>query len=292
MNLVFIVGTGRCGSTLITELLSAHPDFGFISNVDDNLARLDLLGRYNNWLFRSALGRFTEKGGIRYAPSEAFKLISRQVSPIYADSSRDLFADDVTPWLQERFQRFFEKRGAAQGKPVFLHKYTGWSRIGFFSTIFPDAKFVNVVRDGRAVANSWLQMPWWGGYHGPENWRWGLLPQAYQAEWEAGNRSFVLLAAISWKLLMDSYEQAGKLMPPERYMQIRYEDFVNDGKGTLEDILQFSGLPWTPAFESSLARKAIHDRRAKAYQKDLNSSQLRELENSLGDRLNQHGYLD
>ena len=41
--------------------------------------------------------------------------------------------------------------------------------------------FINVVRDGRAVVNSWLQMGWWDGWqleasaHAPDQW---LVPPA------------------------------------------------------------------------------------------------------------------
>jgi len=48
--------------------------------------------------------------------------------------------------------RFGYVRIDSQKKPVFIHKYTGWSRIAFFKEIFPEARFVHVIRDGRAVA--------------------------------------------------------------------------------------------------------------------------------------------
>lgn len=153
MKLVFIVGSGRCGSTLIHEIISRHEAFGFVSNIEDNFAALNKMGKWNGYLYRTPIGNFTTKGKLRFAPSEAYQIISREVSPIYANSCRDLLASDATPWLEKRFRRFFEERAQAQGRPFFLHKYTGWSRLGFFSSIFPDAKFIHIVRDGRAVAN-------------------------------------------------------------------------------------------------------------------------------------------
>ncbi|MEY2426226.1 MAG: hypothetical protein QOI61_1798, partial [Actinomycetota bacterium] len=33
----FVLGTGRCGSTLVHELLARHHDVGFLSNIEDRL---------------------------------------------------------------------------------------------------------------------------------------------------------------------------------------------------------------------------------------------------------------
>jgi hypothetical protein len=78
----FVAGTGRCGSTLVDEVLARHPEVGFVSNLDDKLLTLDLTGRWNNVLLRRAaprdprLGpfrdrpRLIERGRLRVAPSE------------------------------------------------------------------------------------------------------------------------------------------------------------------------------------------------------------------------------
>jgi omega-hydroxy-beta-dihydromenaquinone-9 sulfotransferase len=39
-----------------------------------------------------------------------------------------------------------------------LLKITGWPRISFLSEIFEEAKLVHTMRDGRAVANSMLNV--------------------------------------------------------------------------------------------------------------------------------------
>jgi len=290
MSLVFIIGTGRCGSSFIHEVLSKHEDVGFISNIEDRFFRLNLKGRYNNSLFRSALGNYTVKGRIRFAPSEAYNLIAKQVSPIYQNSSRNLEASDVTPWLKSRFQKFFLDRQICQGKKVFSHKFTGWSRLGFMNEIFPDAHFIHIVRDGRAVANSWLQMPWWGGYRGPENWLWGELADAYQKEWNGAERSYTLLAGIAWKLLLESYEEGLKEIEKERYLTIKYEDFVDNPKNEMTKILNFINLEWSLGFEQQFNKQHIKSSRRQAFEKELTGFQLAEIEQSLEKKLLKYGY--
>lgn len=290
MNPVFIIGTGRCGSTFVHEVIAKHEGMGFISNIEDNLPKINTLGRWNNRLYSSFLGDHTRKGGLRFAPSEGYNLFSKEVSPIYANSCRDLMAKDVTPWLESRTVDFFEKRHKAQNRDIFSHKYTGWSRIQFFLKIFPDAKFIHIVRDGRAVANSWLQMPWWGGYRGPKNWLWGELPNEYQQEWLSKGQSFPHLAAISWKVLMDSFHESENFLTEAQYLKIKYEDILEDPKEKFAEILEFSGLDWSSKFEKSFANQKIIKGRSRAFEKDLDKSQVIEIEESLADYLSMYGY--
>ncbi len=290
MNLVFLVGTGRCGSTMVHEVLAKHEMLGFVSNIEDNLPGINTFGRWNNTLYRSVLGRYTRKGGVRFAPSEAYNLISKEVSPIYANSCRDLYASDVTPWLEARFKRFFEIRNEKQGKTIFSHKYTGWSRMGFFTKIFPQARFIHVVRDGRAVANSWLQMPWWGGYRGPENWLWGGLQQEVAEDWEAHGKAFHYLAALSWKILMESFHQAEEFLDEDVYLKLKYEDIVSNPREKFEEILRFCGIPWTSAFERQFDRQIFRQSRSRSFEKDLTRKQIEDIGNALVPILEQYGY--
>lgn len=289
MNLLFIIGTGRCGSTFVHEILARHADLGFVSNIEDNLG-VNTLGRWNNALYRSPLGGFTRKGALRFAPSEAYRLVSREVSPVYANSCRDLVAEDVTPWLDRRFRDFFTRRAAAQGKAVFSHKYTGWPRIGFFARIFPEAKFIHVVRDGRAVANSWLQMPWWGGYRGPENWLWGRLDDRDEVEWRASGYAFPVLAALSWKILMEAFERAEQNLPLERYLRLRYEDILDEPEQHFRSMIEFSGMAWNEDFHRRLSNQRIRKDRSRAFESDLTPRQREAMDRVLRPLLDRYGY--
>ena len=301
-TLGFVIGTGRCGSTLVQEVLARHPEVGFVSNLEDKLPVLDLCGRWNNRLLRRATPRdprfgpfrdrprLLERGRLRVAPSEGWQVLDRQVSPILSTPHRDLLAGDATPWLAARLGRFFERRIAAQGKPVFLHHVTGWPRARLLQAVFPEARFIHVVRDGRAVANSWLQTSWWTGYQGPSRWYLGPLPEPYATEWEAADGSFVLLAGLGWKLLLDAFQAARAAIPASQWLEVRYEDVLADPRGQVSTMLEFLGLEWTPGFEAGFSRYRFATGRRQAFRHDLDPCQLALLDNSLAKHLQRHGY--
>jgi hypothetical protein len=286
----WVLGTGRCGSTLVHEVLARHPAVGFLSNVEDRLSWSSSTGRWNGPAFRLVPDRLTEKGRLRYAPSEGYRLLEREVSPMLSEPVRDLTAADVTPWLADRFRDVFDRRARSQGCAVFVHKFTGWPRAGFVDAIIPNSRFVHIVRDGRAVANSWLQMDWWRGHRGPGEWHFGPLPDAYRAEWEESGRSFVLLAGLGWKILMDAFDAARRELPPEHWLEVRYEDVLADPAGSFATMLDFLNLPGHPDFERALARYEFRPGRADAFRRDLDPNGLRLLEASLGEHLARHGY--
>ena len=291
-SFAFVLGTGRCGSTLVHEVLARHPDVGFVSNVEDRLPMLPpAAGRWNGQLYRHLPVSFTRKGRVRFAPTEGYRVLTARVSPELVAPARDLVAGDATPWLSARTRRFFESRAAAQATPVFLHKFTGWPRAGFLDRTFPGARFVHIVRDGRAVANSFVQMPWWRGFEGPEHWGWGPLPSPYRREWVDSGRSFAVLAGIQWKMLLDAFDEARADLAADRWLEIRYEDVVAAPRERIGDMLTFLGLGWDPAFERAFAAQRFSAGRTDAFRADLGIHEVAMLDRVLGPHLAQHGYL-
>jgi hypothetical protein len=300
--LAFVVGTGRCGSTLVNEVLARHPDVGFISGLDDKLARLNLSGRWNGPLYRRmpprdpslrALrysSRLLERSRFRVAPSEGWSLLDRQVFGGFSRPCRDLLASDLTPHIEARLKEFFNSRVTAQRSKVLLHKITGWPRTGLLHAAFPDMRVIHVVRDGRAVANSWLQMGWWDGYSGPSNWFLGSLPDDYQEAWEASGRSFPVLAALGWRLLMDAFESARKEFPPKQWLEFRYEDLLARPHEHVEQMVDFLGLDWSPKFEAGLAKHRFESGRRAAFLRQLTGPQLAAIECVLAEPLTRRGY--
>lgn len=286
---VFVLGTGRCGSTLVHEVLARHSGTGFVTNLDD----LGLLRsrRSHHQLWRQLPGSVTEKGRARFAPSEGYRALQREVSPTIVDPARDLTSDDATPWLRSRMRGFVESRAHLAGAPVFLHKFTGWPRSGFLDECFPDALFVEVVRDGRAVANSWLQMPWWRGHRGEMQWHFGPLPPDLHEVWMSRGRSFPVLAALGWRTLMEAYERARASIGPSRWLTVRYEDLVAAPTERLAEMVTFVGCDWTPRFSAAVSRYQFTASRAEAFRRDLRASDVEAMESAIGSLLGRYGYV-
>jgi hypothetical protein len=288
---VFVLGTGRCGSTLVEEVLCRHPSVGFVSNLEDRFKLPVSAGRWNGSLYRRLPAAVTQKSRLRYAPSEAYRVLSREVSPVLASAPRDLVASDVTPWLESRFRAFFTDRAHAQGTDTFLHKFTGWPRSGFIRGVFPSARFIHVVRDGRAVANSWLQMPWWLGYEGPDHWQWGPLPTELAAEWQESGGSFVVLAGLLWKMLIDAFDLARKEIPASDWLEVRYEDVAANPRTTFAKMLEFCSLPWDAEFERGFERHTFTASRSDAFRRDLATTDVERLSRILASPLASRGYV-
>jgi hypothetical protein len=287
---VFVIGTGRCGSSLVHEILAQHGDVGFLSNIEDRVRMPATFGWWNGPMYRRLPPGVTEKGRLRFAPSEGYRALSREVSPMIATPVRDLVASDAAPWLKDRFHRFFQRRADAQAREVFLHKFTGWPRARFIDAVFPEARFIHVIRDGRAVANSLLQMAWWKGYGGPDRWGWGALPYRDQQAWEASGRSFSVLAALEWKVLMGASAETKAAIDPERWIDVRYEDLLRDHTSTTKGLMEFMGLEWTEAFDERFRRYRFRSVRAEAFRSDLASSDVSAMEGVIGSELRTWGY--
>jgi hypothetical protein len=289
VQFTFVGGTGRCGSSLVQELLASHPGVGFVSNLDDLSPRRSL-GRANNAVFARVPAEWRRKGRVRFAPSEGWRSLAREVSPLVCEPGRDLTAADVTPWLARRFRAYFEDRAAAQHKPAFLHKFTGWPRYGFVEAALPGTRFVHLVRDGRAVVNSWLQMPWWRGHLGPSGWHFGPLPPAYAEEWAASGESYVILAALAWKLLLDAFDDAAAKLPADQHLVVRFEDLLADAPAALDRVRGFAGLDPSPAFDRAVAAARIMPERRAAWRDELTPEQVALLDRSLAAHLARYGY--
>lgn len=224
----------------------------------------------------------------RIYPSECYRFWEYHC-PGFRRPFRDLLAEDVSERSKERVRKALGGV-TTDNRPRLSMKITGWPRLGLLSSIFPTAKFIHLGRDGRSVANSFMNVPWWRGWQGPENWRWGKLPDNYREEWEFHGRSFVALAGIQWKIFMDALESAKDALPERDLLDLNYQELCADPAGVYAKALNFCELEESAFFSRSLEKFSLVDTGGK-WRRDLSERQQQILNEVLAGYLEKYGYI-
>ncbi|MET0987333.1 MAG: sulfotransferase [Steroidobacteraceae bacterium] len=281
---LFIIGTGRCGSTLFHDLLTRHPHVSFMTSLAN---RHPTKPAYN----RTCVSCIDIAGNPlrrKYFPVEAYRFWDHYFRG-FSSPFRDLTADDASPCAVKAL-RTATRQFVTARRPRMIFKITGWPRIGFLQAVYPQAKFISVIRDGRAVANSLLNVHFWDGWLGPNKWSLGPLDGERDERWQHHDRSFVALAALQWEILMEAYAEAKASMPdPTQLMEIRYEDLCSDPVSVFRRATDFAGLEFNADFERCISSARLRDANQK-WRQDLTPAQQSILEACVSPSLEQWGY--
>jgi hypothetical protein len=252
---LFLVGAARSGTSLVYKSLCLHPDVSYISNWVARFPRAERLALLNRIAPRFETTRRRAWFG---ADSNAYVYGRRrdlrervfptpvEGEPVYAASGIGPIAvEGDSSHDQETLRASIEKIRRASGGDVFVNKRIANNRrIGLLASAFPSARFVSLVRDGRAVALSLSQVDWWEHCYLP--W-YGGSP----AQWAAEGRDPWEACARNWVEDIRSMEKGLAGLPADRVMRLSYEDFVAAPQGSLDRIAAFAGLgassEWTRA---------------------------------------------
>lgn len=285
---IIIVGTGRCGSTVFHRQLAKHPRVMWLSGFCDRFPARPAWNRLAVTAVGNPLLRRIVGGKIQ--PGECYRFWDKHAYG-FSEPCRDLVRMDPTVRVKKQVRAAFEPMLTPQRSRLLI-KITGWPRIGFLNEIFEDAKFIHIVRDGRAVASSLLHVNFWRGWRGPQSWRAGLLSPDDQATWESYDRSFVALAGLEWRIQMRAIEAARRaLLDPELFFEVKYEELCDQPLETFRRVLGFAELPAPPNFEREVKAANIRST-SHRWRDDLTPGQQGVLDSLLREELLRYGYDD
>jgi hypothetical protein len=230
---IFIVGPHRSGTTLLYKLLGRHPQVGYLNRANK---------RFPAW---PRLAHLLTRMGSRDAPMEAQAVWDRARGP----QDDVLTADQVTPEVRRFYRGLVSRVLDLRGAKRFVAKYPRLSvRLGWLDAIFPDAIFIHMARDWRAVVHSTVvrrvkrekRQGGWFGVRVP-GWR------------DLQGLPHELASARIYRHVTEVLEQAARDLGP-RVVRASYEELCSRPVESLRRLAERLELAWSPEFETTIPR--------------------------------------
>lgn len=201
----FIVGSARSGTTLLRVILNAHPEVTvppesrFVTELWREQDEVDVTR------FLTALDEHRQ--------FRSWNLPLDDVRAHLGDATRVPYVTAV--------EAVYAAYAARAGKSRWGDKTPRYvEQIPLLNRLFPECRFVHLVRDGRDVALSYASVPF-----GPKT---------------------VAKAAALWARRVRLGMDRGRPLGPSRYIELRYEDLVDEPETTVTSLCAFLGIAFVP----------------------------------------------
>ncbi|MGH2759615.1 MAG: sulfotransferase [Actinomycetota bacterium] len=189
-RLIFVVGARRSGTNWLQRIVGAHPAVASIPS--------------ETYLFSHGFPPLVE----RFHHSA---LGSGQTGFVYMD--RDAMLDGLRDFADSVFEGM--RAGLDPGAERIVERTPDHVRhLALMGEVYPDGRFLHIVRDGRDVARSLRSQPW-----GP---------------------SSIAEAAEEWRSAIEAARSAAPQL--EHYLEVRYEDLLADPRSGIRTVLDWLGL--------------------------------------------------
>jgi hypothetical protein len=266
---ILIGGCERSGTTLLGAMIGAHSDCVCTPESQFKIDTLRAVGWQQSPLdlvtvldHIQAHWRFSIWG---------LDLAPREVPEAELGSSYS----HLLAWLVRRYAAHIGKQGAT----IWVdHTPANIRYACVLLRLFPDARMIHVVRDGRAVAASIMPLDW-----GPNT----------------------VIRAAPWWVEKVAYGLAVEsLWPPDRIVRVRYEDLVSNTEAALMTLCEHLGIDYQPSMaeatgfarptytssQHALIGKRPTPRRVSAWKSELSPRQVEVFEYLTHDFLAYLGY--
>lgn len=236
---LFVVGSVRSGTTLLLIMLQEHPAIHIFGEFEESVSRLGESG----W---PDLKTYVD----------------------YLRTDRDFlthgFEIDESLDYPDLVRSFYAQARARASEPIVgasIH-----SRFDRCPELWPDARYIHIVRDPRDVAPSCVRMGWYGNaYH----------------------------AARRWVDAERCWDRLRARTRPEQRHELRYESLVRDPEPVLREVCRFIGVDYTRALLDYSGRStyaAPDPSLAEQWRWKMKPQDVRCVEAQCGSLLTERGY--
>jgi hypothetical protein len=209
---IIIVGRGRSGTTLLRAMFDSHPSLAIPpeSHFLVTLARAARAFRWDRGFsserFAAALNAHWGFRGWGLDEEVVRSTLTAARPATYSEAVRAIF------------QRYATDRGKTRyGEKTPMNVL----HMRKLASLFPEARFIHLIRDGRDVALSYRDA-------------------------EFGTNS-IGESAVFWRRFVTRGRRDGHRLGPARYREVRYEDLVRDPEPVLRSLCSFVDLPFDGA---------------------------------------------
>jgi hypothetical protein len=201
------VGSDRSGTTLLRAMLDASPVL--------------CVAPESHFLSRLVLVEPNEPFDTATFVHDVLDHPRMRLWDIDIDTLHQTILDDPPADYPDAVRRLFEAYAVAHGKSRYADKTPGYRKYqDKLAGLFPEARFIHLIRDGRDVAPALVAA------------RWGFR--------RLGD------AAISWQRAVQEGWATGRPLGQSRYLEINYEELVADPELVLGAVCSFIDIPFVP----------------------------------------------
>ncbi|MGD8394344.1 MAG: sulfotransferase [Candidatus Eiseniibacteriota bacterium] len=265
---IFIVGAQRSGTTLLRLILNAHSQ---IAIPEEARFLVPLLTREH--VDRPIRGTRLRNVLSYIAHNPQFARWNYDPAPFF-----ERFAAVDAVRLATLVDALYGSFCASEGKHIWGDKSLFFEQIDVLHALFPGARFIHVVRDGRDVFNSWRRI-------------------------EPG-RDRAAVVALDWRHKLQRIERSFTALPEASRRVIRYEDLLEQPEATTRALCAFCGVPheegmlefyrtsrtYIGEHHSELIFQPIDRRNVGKWQRRLTGREARIFTTLARRRLERHGY--
>jgi hypothetical protein len=264
---VFIGGHPRSGTTLLGDLVGSHSDCICTPESQFKISVYRRLNLHGNEA--PDLRKATEMIKRHWR----FRIWALDIAAIPYGEIHS-YADLIL-WFAKSYSM---KSSKPDAKIWIDHTPANIQFAGLLTELFPEARFINIIRDGRAVAASVMPLDW--------------------------GANTIDRAACSWVEDISCGIAAESALGKDRVLDVRYEDLVRETQITLEKICHFLNLQYQPRMihgggfkvpgytiqQHSMLGSEPDAKRVNAWERKLNARKIEIFESIAGELLSYHGY--
>ncbi len=277
---VFVVGCPRSGTTLLRRIVSAHPEIV----ITPEAHWIPLWFKKRRGLTRDGL---VTPGLIpallAHGKFAFFQLAFEDLRPLVKDGHPVSYAAFVTG--------IFDLYGKAHGKKLVGNKTPDSARqMDILHALWPQARFVHLIRDGRDVALSLMN--------------WSKIQAKKPGTFPTWKDDPVTTSALWWELNVRRGQEAGRQLGPQLYREFRYESLLAQPERECGELCEFLGLAYDESmlnYHEAYAKnrpraEAGHDREPltpglRNWKTQMSAEDVERFEAAAGALLDELGYL-